>query len=128
VYNLSAQIVGIESDITFDTNGPLSGFTHTAGTSTIIVSLTGTYLLDFSVSGVEPGQFSLMDNGLAVAGTTYGSGAGTQQDNGQVIVHLTTGDVLTLRNHSSATAVALQTLAGGTQTNVNASLLIEQLA
>jgi len=128
VYNLSAQTVGLESDITFDTNGPLSGFTHTAGTSTITVGLTGTYLLDFSVTGVEPGEFALMDNGVAVAGTIYGSSAGTQQDNGQVIVHLTAGDVLTLRNHTSAAAVILETDAGGTQTNVNASVLIEQLA
>jgi hypothetical protein len=58
----------------------------------------------------------------------YGSGAGTQQDNGQVILTLSAGDVLTLVNHSSAAAVTLQTLAGGTQTNVNASLLIEKLA
>jgi hypothetical protein len=68
-----------------------------------------------------------MVNGSAIAGGVYGSGAGTQQDNGHAIVHLGVGDVLTLRNHSSAAAVTLQTLAGGTQTNVNASILIEQL-
>jgi hypothetical protein len=68
-----------------------------------------------------------MVNGAAIPGTTYGSGAGTQQDNGQAIVTLTATDVLSLRNHSSAAAVALQTLAGGTQTNVNASILINQL-
>ena len=67
-------------------------------------------------------------NGAAVPGTVYGSGAGTQQDEGQVIVTLSASDVLTLVNHSSAAAVTLQTLAGGTQTNVNASLLIEKLA
>jgi hypothetical protein len=36
--------------------------------------------------------------------------------------------VLTVRNHSSSAAVTLQTLAGGTQTNVNASILIEKLS
>jgi len=41
---------------------------------------------------------------------------------------LQSNDVLTLVNHSSAAAVTLQTLAGGTQINVNASLLIERLA
>jgi BclA C-terminal domain len=127
VYNTSAETVPIESDITFDTNGPLSGFTHTVGTAEIGVAATGTYLVTFSVSGVEPGQFTLMNDGTAVPGTTYGSGAGTQQDNGQVIVTLTAADSLTLRNHSSAAAVTLQTLAGGTQTTVNASILIDQL-
>ena len=37
------------------------------------------------------------------------------------------GDVLSLNNHSSAAAVALQTLAGGTQTNANASIVIEKV-
>jgi hypothetical protein len=32
-----------------------------------------------------------------------------------------------LVNHTSAAAVTLQTLAGGTQTNVNASIVIKKL-
>jgi hypothetical protein len=45
-----------------------------------------------------------------------------------VLVQLVAGDVLTLRNHSSAAAVTLQSLAGGTETNVNASITITQVA
>jgi hypothetical protein len=119
--------VAIEAPVLFDTNGPLSGFTHVAGSSSITVLSTGAYLVDFSVSGTEPNQFTLFDNGSAVAGTTYGSGAGTQQNNGQVIVSLAAGDVLTLVNHSSAAAVTLASSVGGTQANVNASVSIEQL-
>ena len=80
------------------------------------------------MSGVEPGQFALFVNGAAAASTVYGSGAGTQQDNGQAILTLSANDVLTLVNHTSAAAVTLQTLAGGTQTNVNASIVITKLA
>lgn len=39
-----------------------------------------------------------------------------------------TGDVLTVRNHSSSSAVTLQTLAGGTQINSNASILIQKVS
>jgi hypothetical protein len=81
----------------------------------------------FSVSSVEPNQFALFVNGALVMGTVYGSGAGTQQSYGQAIITLAADDVLTLRNHTSSAAVTLQTLAGGTQTNVNASILIEKL-
>ncbi|HEY4384350.1 MAG TPA: hypothetical protein VGN34_07755, partial [Ktedonobacteraceae bacterium] len=82
----------------------------------------------YSVSGVEPNQFALFVNGIQqAAGTVYGSGSGTQQNSGQAIIALSAGDVLTLRNHTSAAAVTLQTGAGGTQTNVNASILIEKL-
>jgi hypothetical protein len=79
------------------------------------------------VSGVEPSQFGLFVNGSPVAGTIYGSGAGTQQDSGQAILTLGAGDAIRLVNHSSAAAVTLQTLAGGTQTNVNASVVIKKL-
>jgi hypothetical protein len=127
IYNLAAQVVAIEAPVTFDTNGPLSGFTHAPGTAGLVAVSSGTYLVDFSVTGVEPSEFALFDNGAPITGSTYGSGAGTQQNDGQVIVALSAGDVLTLVNHSSAAAVTLQTLAGGTQTNVNASIAIEQL-
>ena len=128
VYNEGAQTVAIEADVTFDTNGVMTpGITHAPGTSSIIVTTPGDYLITFSVSGVEPNQFALFVNGVQAVGTVYGSGAGTQQNNGQAIITLASGDVITLRNHSSASAVILQTLAGGTQTNVNASIALEKL-
>lgn len=83
--------------------------------------------MSFSVSSVEPSQFAIFVDGILAAGTVYGSGAGTQQNSGQAILSLSAGDVLTVRNHSSAAAVTLQTLAGGTQTNVNASIVIERI-
>jgi BclA C-terminal domain len=114
--------------VKFDTNGILTaGITHTAGTAGIMISNTGDYLITFSISAVEPNQFALFINGTQVPGDVYGSGAGTQQNHGQTIVTLAGGDVLTLRNHSSAAAVTLQTLAGGTQTTVNAAITIEEL-
>lgn len=44
------------------------------------------------------------------------------------MVIITAGDVLTVKNHSSASAVTLQTLAGGTQINSNASILIQKMS
>ena len=127
VYNLTAvATVAIEADVLFDTNGPItSGFTHTPGTAAINVVNAGTYYIIFSVSGVEPNQFAIFVNGAASSPVTvYGSGAGTQQNTGFGTLVLGAGSVITLRNHSSAAAVTLQTLAGGTQTNVNASVQI----
>ncbi|MDQ3728911.1 MAG: collagen-like protein, partial [Actinomycetota bacterium] len=78
-------------------------------------------------SGVEPNQMALFLNGSAIPGATYGSGASTQQNTGQVIFNAGASDVLRLRNHSSGAAVTLQTLAGGTQQTTNASVVIEKL-
>jgi BclA-like protein/collagen triple helix repeat protein len=127
-YNLTPQTVAIEADVAFDSNGTSSlDLVHAPGTSPIIFTQSGTYAVEFAVSGVEPNQFALFLNGTEVVGSVFGSGAGTQQNQGKVIVAIFAGDVMTLRNHSSAAAVTLQTLAGGTQPNVNASLLIERL-
>jgi hypothetical protein len=104
-----------------------AGITHAPNTDGITVISAGNYEITFVVSGVEPSQFGLFVNGAPVADTIYGSGAGTQTNDGQAIETLAAGDVVTLVNHSSSAAVTLQTLAGGTETNVNASIVIEKL-
>jgi len=128
IYNTSAQVVPIEADISFSNNGNLSSsITHSPGTSNITIGIAGTYSIWFSVSGVEPNQFTLYQNGAPVAGSTFGSDAGTQLNSGMVTLTLAAGDVLSLRNHTSVVAVTLQTLAGGTQTNTNASVMIHKI-
>jgi hypothetical protein len=130
VYNVGPETVEAGADISFDTNGVSAltpGITHTPGTSQITLLNAGIYKVAFSVSTVEPSQMALFVNGSLVPGTVYGSGAGTQQNNGQAIVGVAAGGILTVRSYTSAAAVILQTLAGGTQTNVNASVVIEKL-
>jgi len=129
IYNLSAQVIAIEADIPFSDNGIIVGtITHAPGTSTIQIGSAGDYSVWFYANGVEPNQFTLFQNGAPVEGSVYGSGAGTQGNNGMVIIRAAAGDILTVRNHSSASAITLQTLAGGTQINSNASILIQKLS
>jgi hypothetical protein len=123
-------VVPLETAVTFDNNGiGTAGFTHGLGSSDITVINQGVYKVTFSVSGTEPCQFALFINGVVVAESVYGSGAGTQQDTGQVILALNANDVITLVNHTSAAAVTLAASPpiGGTATTVNASVLIQQL-
>jgi hypothetical protein len=128
IYNLNPQVVALEADIFFSTNGVMVGtITHAPGTSSITLGTAGNYTVWFDVAGVEPNQFALCINGIPVAGSTYGSGAGTQPNPGMTIITASPGDVLTVRNHSSAAAITLQTLAGGTQMNCNASILIQKI-
>jgi hypothetical protein len=92
-----------------------------------VLADAGDYKVTFSVSGVGPTQMALFVDGALAPGTVYGSGAGTQQNTGQAIVTIAGGSVLTLRNHTSTGAVALETASGGTATNANASIAIEKL-
>jgi hypothetical protein len=123
--------VALDADVTFNKNGVLTaGITHApgiVGDAGIVIVNAGTYEVTFSVSGVVPSQMAVALNGIVAPGTVYGSGAGTQQNSGQAILNVAAGSVLTVRNSTSAAAVTLQTLAGGTQTNVNASVVIEKL-
>ena len=129
IYNLSAQTVPLSADVTFDSNGALTaGITHAAGTAGVTLVGAGVYKVTFSVSAVGLSQMALFVGGTLVPGTTYGSGAGTQQNTGHAIFTVSAGSVLTLRNHTSAAATGLETLSGGSQVTTNASLVIEKLA
>jgi len=127
---LSAQVVPLETAVNFSDNGVrTAGITHALGSSTIVIVTAGDYKVTFSVSGTEPNQFALFLNGVMVAGTDYGSGAGTQQNNGQAILSIGANDLLTLVNHTSAAAVSLAATPpiGGTVAAVNASVLLQKL-
>ena len=129
VYNVAGETVPLETAVSFDSNGAMTpGITHPAGAAGITVLNAGAYKVTFSVSASEPNQMSLFVNGVVVPGTTYGSGAGTQQNTGQAILTLAAGAVVTVVNHSSAAAVGLAALIGGTQATANASVTIEKLA
>ena len=129
VYNTITKVIALEEDISFDFNGPLSAdFTHTPGSTEIHIVNAGVYLVTFSVSSTNPNQFSLFKNGAIATGSIYGSGAGTQQNTGQIVVAASASDILTLRNHTSSAGIILQPQAGGTQFSVNASVLITRIA
>jgi hypothetical protein len=128
IYNLSSETVATEADIVFDSNGLMTpGINHAPGTTGIEVVEAGTYELTFSVSGSEPNQMAIFQNETLVAGTIYASGAGTQQNTGQAIFLASAGDVLTIRNHTSSSAVTLATPIGGTEESTNASVVIKKL-
>ncbi|WP_438800489.1 BclA C-terminal domain-containing protein, partial [Bacillus paramobilis] len=94
VFNTVAQVVALEAPILFNSHGRMtSGFTHTLGTSQLMVLNAGDYKISFSVSGVEPNQFTLFLNGAPIPSAIYGSGAGTQPNNGQTILALAAGDI-----------------------------------
>ncbi|MGI8801794.1 MAG: collagen-like triple helix repeat-containing protein [Solirubrobacteraceae bacterium] len=128
IYNLTPEVVAIEADVRFDSNGAATtGVTHAPGAAEIALINAGTYLVTFTTAGTEPSQMALFRNGALVPGTIYSSGAGTQQNNGQVIALFNAGDILILKNHTSAAAVGLASVIGGTQPNVNASVVVEKL-
>ncbi|MCB8818125.1 hypothetical protein LJE72_21800, partial [Desulfosporosinus sp. SRJS8] len=128
VFNTGEQAVPIEGDLTFSTNGALFGPNHIVGTGEVAITSSGIYAVWFIVAGAEANQFTLFQNGVEISGSIYGSGDVTQPNPGMVIISAEAGDTLNVRNHTSLTPVNLQDTAGGTQPNVNASIMLLKLS
>ncbi len=129
IYNVGEQTVEIEDDVNFSNNGIIVGsITHALGAETITLGNAGNYSIWFYVAGIMPNQYTLFQNGAPVAGSIYAAGAGNEPNIGLIIITAAAGDVLTVRNHTSNADTNLQTTAGGTQANVNASILIQKIS
>ena len=138
IYNTIAQSIIEDANVNFNTTGiSTGGILHNNLTNPdqITISVAGVYKVAFSVTATGANQFALYldPSGLLpnapIAGTMYGTGAGTQQNTGQAIISVAIGGgVLTLKNHTTSPAtVNLPAGSGGTQNKVNASIIIEKL-
>lgn len=132
IFNTGTQSIGVEADIPFSTNGSLSGITHSINSKNINIKNSGFYAVLFRVTGNLSNQFAVFKNNTLVPGTIYGITSPTLDppvssygDNtGITVISADAGDILTLRNHTSASNINLVNNAGGTATNVSASILI----
>jgi hypothetical protein len=127
VYNVAEQTVGIGKAITFDSTGAILGVAHENRTELIEILSPGFYLLTFTVSGTEPNQFAMYVGDKLLKASVFGSGAGTQQTNGQVIVELKERDQIRLVNVGGDKAVGLAINVGGKETSVNAAVTVLKL-
>jgi hypothetical protein len=130
VFSDTQQIVLLETDVTFDLLGSNSGdFTFIPPSNQIIVNTVGDYRINFMLTADTGSifQFTVFVNGVATLGSTYGSGVGGEINTieGQVLLPLAAGDVISLRNHTSSSG-AVQ-LVGGINDQVTASMAFQKL-
>lgn len=124
VYNLSEQIVGLNEDILFDTNGVLNDVTHFISDARIIFDSPGVYSIWVNIVADTESQFSLFVNEEIVPGSTFGVGSTLASNVLSIILTVNEGDVLTVRNYLSDSTVSLPFTTGGEQANRNASITI----
>lgn len=127
-YSTMSQLLDPGEPVRFEGNGPASGGIAELGDQ-VIVDATGDYLVNFSVSGTAPNQFSLMRDRVAVPGAAFSSDEPDQTTTGQVIVHLVGGETLSVEN-TSYNFVDLDPAGGPAAgaSSVIASVLVEQLS
>ena len=136
IFDTRTQNIIAEDDIPFSTNGSLSGITHSKDSKNINIKNSGFYAVLFRVTGELSNQFAIFKNGTLVPGTIYGTtvpapppaeagdDSGYGNNTGIAILSANAGDILTLRNHTSTSSINLVNNAGGSATNVSASILI----
>lgn len=123
VYNTGAQTINNGNTITFDSNGPLLNISHVAGSDTITINATGTYMVTWVVSAQgDGGAYTLLQNGVAVPTLSFVTDPGNGESVGNGIVNASSGDTIQLRNNTGL-ILALQTQAGF----VNASITFEKM-
>jgi len=106
-----------------------AGFTHVAGSTDIVIVTPGVYAVEYGVEVLEASQIALFLDAAVVPGSIFGSGAGTQQNNGAFILTTTLpNQILTLRNHTSAAALTPQVPSGGTAANNVSFVRLRRLA
>ena len=132
LFDTSEQVqIPQNGEVTFNTNGhinPIGFVLHTERTGPIMITQSGTYLIQWEVN-VDQGSsaFALFRGIVQIPGSNYGSILGHHSYKGQVISALTTGDILTLRNISSPITLR-NTIAATGPAVISASILLEKLA
>lgn len=124
IYNTGNQSIPTEGDIPFSSNGALLGITHSVGTAPITIEDEGTYAVWFIINGELANQFALFQNDVVVPGSIYGTEGTSESNTGMTMISAAAGDILRVRNHTSIGSVTLNNSAGGSQTNINASIMI----
>ncbi|PKM76812.1 MAG: hypothetical protein CVU90_10320 [Firmicutes bacterium HGW-Firmicutes-15] len=99
VYQIGTQSVAIGSPIDFSNNGPLNAITHTPGTSSINISVTGVYNIAFAINttNTNPQDWGVVVNGIIQAEFN----AAGQSITGIASLVLSSGDTVTIRNVAS---------------------------
>lgn len=108
------------ADVPFSNNGPLSGVTHTAGSTTITVPNTGNYAIEYTVSltaGIGS-AIAIAVNGTVNPSTNISALVGVGELSGVTILSLTAGDSLTLRNNSGTAFTMNEDPEVGAQMNI----------
>ena len=112
---VSDSFVTSGSDIPFNTNGAISGITHSAGSSTFTVSTAGRYEIVFSANITDGlnSALAVAVNGSVVSGSSVPLLTSSGTLSGRVVLILDAGDSVGLRNEGQCDmSLAISPLVG----------------
>ena len=129
-YNIIAQTVNPEADIIFATSQNVNsiGWSSTVNPQQITILEDGVYKVFFLASTGNAAQLAFTVNDVPIAYTNQGTNHGAGEVTIRGLLVLKKGDIVTVRNHTSAVPIQITQMAGGFQNNVCAELTIFKIA
>jgi hypothetical protein len=128
-YSKAEQDVALDANVLYDFNQYVLNMTHTIGSGDVTVQKAGIYLFIFIVQTTQLCQFSLFVNGVQNQTTTTGINKGANVLQLRQQIELNAGDVVSIKNHTSATgSVRISKNSGGTLVGVNTEFILYKIA
>ena len=120
-YNKTSQDVPVESDVVWENYQNVNGLSWDVSKPTeIVVSEDGVYKIFALLHVNKAAQFTFVVNGVLREETTQGVNKGSAILSLRGMFPLKANDVITLKNHTSASSITLTTNAGGSEASVSA--------
>ncbi len=129
-FNKTSQTVATEGNVVFNEYNNINGLTWDASTpDQVVVSEDGIYKIFFICTTSTQAQIAITINGAPLAYTIQGTNKGAGQLSTRSLVQLKKGDVITIKNHTSANgSIVLTEHAGGSAASNSALLTIFKIA
>ncbi len=129
-FNKSVQTVATEGNVIFNELSNVNGLTWDAlNPDQVVVGEDGIYKIFFICTTGTQAQIAITINGVPLAYTIQGTNKGAGQLSTRTLVELKKGDIITVKNHTSANgSIVLTEHAGGSAQSLSALLTVFKIA
>lgn len=128
-WTTTSQTVDVESDVLWNTSGNVNNVVwDPSNSSNVVINEDGVYKLFFYANVDTAGQFAFTVNNVPQVFTIQGTNKGSTPLSVRVLLNLYKGDVITVRNHTSAGPVSFTQNTGGSEMSVSTILTIFKIA
>lgn len=124
----STQLIAVEAPVLYDICQNVNNIDLNVLTGDVKIKEDGVYKVFFLVTTGTACQFAVFVNGLPVNATCAGTNKGAGQLTIRALLSLNKGDLVSVRNHTSAGPVQITANAGGNVTSNNLILTIFKIA
>ena len=129
-YTTLAQSIPLEADVMWDNYQNVQGMTWSASNpNQVVVGSSGVYKIFFLGHVAQAAQAGIAINGVVNENTVQGTNKGSSQFTVRSLLNLKAGDIISIKNHSSASGqFTITQQAGGAEFSIAGILTVVKIA